>query len=86
MNFIVYSKEGCPWCQKAKEFLTEKKANWMEVSIPSQEDREVFYDSAGLVGKLRTMPQIAVSYGNDNWELIGGYSDLVDNAATYFKD
>ncbi|MBI5051149.1 glutaredoxin family protein [Candidatus Micrarchaeota archaeon] len=32
-NVVVYSASWCPWCQKAKEFLTRNKVKFTEKDV-----------------------------------------------------
>lgn len=34
---IVYSTPSCPWCKKAKEFLTEKNVEFIEKNVADDE-------------------------------------------------
>ncbi|MBI2079557.1 glutaredoxin family protein [Candidatus Micrarchaeota archaeon] len=34
-NVVVYSASWCPWCHKAKEFLTRNKVKFIEKDVDS---------------------------------------------------
>lgn len=74
MKAIVWTKTSCPFCVKAKNFLTEKGILWEERNIEKNWTKEELLQS---VPNARTVPQIFI----DN-KHIGGYTDLVD----YFKN
>lgn len=75
MNAItIYSMEGCPFCIKAKSFLTEKGIGFAEIKIsPGSKEWEQMKEITGS----NSPPQILVQ-----GEPIGGYSDLVNLYAT----
>jgi len=69
-NITIYSTEGCPFCVKAKSFLTEKGIGFSEVKIsPGSKEWEEMKERTGS----NFPPQILVRD-----EPIGGYSDLVN--------
>lgn len=39
MAVTVYSTPTCPWCKKAKEWLTEKGVNFSDVDVASDPDK-----------------------------------------------
>ncbi len=66
---VVYSKETCPYCVKAKELLKSKGAEFEEIRIDLQpEKRDEMIARAG--GRL-TVPQIFIGDLH-----VGGYDDL----------
>ncbi len=66
--FTILTKEDCPWCDKAKEFLTEKGEDFVSSSY---RDDPLYLKLMRKAG-LKTVPQI---WHND--EYIGGYEALV---------
>jgi glutaredoxin len=70
---IVWSKDDCIFCVKAKRFLTSKTIHFEERNISSDEwTREQLLEA---VPNAKTLPQIFL-YG----EYIGGYDDLLKYA------
>jgi glutaredoxin len=73
MNFTVYSKSGCPFCEKIKTVLTELKTkkgyevNFYELN--KDFTREEFYDK---FGQGSTFPQVILDEKH-----IGGCTDTV---------
>jgi glutaredoxin-like YruB-family protein len=35
---VVYSTPACPWCKKAKEYLTEKNISYLEYDVAENKD------------------------------------------------
>jgi glutaredoxin 3 len=68
-EIIVYSKEYCPYCVKAKELLKQKKQGFTELRIDSHPELrdEMIHKSGGRT----TVPQIFI-----NGQHIGGCDDL----------
>ena len=71
-KIIVYSKDYCPYCVRAKNLLTAKKLQFTEIDITNDEALrdECFAKSNGR----KTVPQIFIGGTH-----IGGFDDL--NAA-----
>lgn len=65
---IIYSKDPCPYCVKAKMLLTRKKADFAEIKITSDALREEMITKSG--GRM-TVPQIFIGEQH-----IGGCDDL----------
>ena len=69
-KIIIYSKDICPFCVKAKEFFQIKGLSYKEINISSSIElqQEMLEKSNGR----KTVPQIFIN-GNH----IGGYDDLI---------
>ena len=75
MQVIVYSKQKCTYCSKAKVMLDNLSIEYTEKKF---EDFKSVDDMLEDIGKkVKTMPQIKI-----DGELIGGYHQLVE----YFDD
>jgi NADH-dependent peroxiredoxin subunit F len=74
MEVVIYTMEGCPFCEKAKTFLQLHGINFKEIetSFGSQEWKEMKERSGS-----GSFPQILL-----NDRPVGGYSDLVCLEAT----
>jgi glutaredoxin len=70
-NFIIFSKDGCPYCTKAKELLVNQGHDFEEINLNDYNQRQEFYDNKGFQGSERTFPKIY-----ENGELIGGFTEL----------
>lgn len=44
---VVFTIEGCPFCHKAKEFLTEYELEFVEVDLGLSENSEYFLNHIG---------------------------------------
>jgi thioredoxin reductase (NADPH) len=76
MTIVVYSKNNCVYCTKAKALLKGLDLEFEEKSL----EKDFNSDPTKLIediGKnVRTMPQIKI-----DGELIGGYNQLVEHFA-----
>ena len=70
MKFTVYSKEGCPFCEKIKTVLELARFEYVVYTLNENFDREQFYSE---FGEGSTFPQVVL---NDNQHL-GGCTDTV---------
>jgi glutaredoxin len=73
----VYSKNNCPFCDRAKQLLESKGVPFTEVNIEKDpESRQMLVDKG-----LRSVPQIFHGY-----ELIpGGFNGLNAQSAEFFE-
>ncbi len=72
MKVIVYSKQKCTYCSKAKVMLDNLGIEYTEKKF---EDFKSVDDMLEDIGKkVKTMPQIKI-----DGELIGGYHQLVEH-------
>jgi glutaredoxin-related protein len=55
MNFTVYSKPGCPYCDKVKDVLTLTKQSFVVYTLEENFTREEFYSE---FGEGSTFPQV----------------------------
>lgn len=69
-SVIIYTKENCPFCVKAKEQFSQKNQTYTEMKIGEDLTRESFM---GLFPKVRTVPFIII-----DGEEVGGYDKLVE--------
>jgi glutaredoxin len=65
----IYSKNNCPFCVMAKNYLQSKNINFVEINIEQDPESREFIQGQGL----RTVPQIFM-YGKIFVE--GGWSGL----------
>lgn len=79
-KYIVYGKENCLYCDKAKHLLTVKKLPFQYNQIETQEDKEYLVQMLSKFNVVpRTVPQIISVDINANMEYIGGYEQLVNH-------
>ena len=68
-NFTVYSKDGCPYCNKVVEVLELAGLNHRVYKLDEHFDRESFY---GQFGQGSTFPQVVMDHQN-----LGGCTETV---------
>jgi len=69
LNFAVYSKPGCPYCEKIVEVLELANLNHVIYTLDKDFNRPSFY---GEFGDGTTFPQIVL-----NGNKLGGCSDSI---------
>ena len=69
MNFTVYSKDGCPYCEKVKEVLGLTKLTYVVYNLGEHFDRTSFYKE---FGNGSTFPQVQV-----DGKKLGGCVDTI---------
>ena len=69
MNFAVYTKEGCPYCEKVKEVLQLTESKFVVYNLDEHFDKDSFY---GEFGQGSTFPQEVV-----DGKKLGGCVDTV---------
>jgi glutaredoxin len=69
MNFTIYSKPGCPYCEKVKKVLDLTNTNFVVYTLDEDFTREEFYSE---FGEGSTFPQVVV-----NDKHIGGCVDTI---------
>ena len=57
MNFAVYSKDGCPYCERIKQVMDLTKLSYVVYNLNEDFDRDSFYDE---FGQGSTFPQVVV--------------------------
>ena len=57
MNFTVYSKDGCPYCEKIKEVFDLTKLRYVVYNLDEHFDKNSFYEE---FGNGSTFPQVSV--------------------------
>ena len=70
-QIILYSKDNCGYCVKAKSLLNNLGLTYTEKKIENFLTTEALYEEIGK--QVRSMPQIKI-----NGELIGGYNQLIE--------
>jgi len=75
MRFIVYGKNNCQFCDKAKEVLTNKNFEFTYMNLGEDYTKEELLE---LAPDAKTVPQIWVIYEDSYYRPIGGYDSLVE--------
>ena len=55
MNFVIYSKQNCPYCQKVKTVLELTGSNFVVYTLEDDFTKEEFYSE---FGEGSTFPQV----------------------------
>lgn len=66
---IIYTKDYCPYCDRAKEFFASRNIGFEEIDV--SRDPQAYNDLKARTHHM-TVPQIFIG---DNF--IGGYTDLM---------
>lgn len=69
MKFTVYSKDGCPYCEKIKQVLSLSGLDYVIYNLGENFSREEFYSE---FGRGSTFPQVIM-----NEKHLGGCIDTV---------
>ena len=70
MNFAVYSKEGCPYCDKIKQIMDLTKLKYVVYNLNEDFDKKSFEEE---FGKGSTFPQVSV-----DGKKLGGCVDTIE--------
>lgn len=71
MKIVVYSKQNCTYCNKAKQLIKNLRLDYTEKKLEEFESVDEMLKDIGK--KVRTMPQIKIDD-----KLVGGYNQLVE--------
>ena len=71
MKVLIYTRNNCVWCDRAKNLLTINNLEYEEIDLSDDVLRKNFYKKFNH--SIKTMPQIFI---DDN--RIGGFEALVD--------
>ena len=55
MNFCIFSKKGCPYCDKVKQVLELTESKYVVYTLDTHFDKKSFY---GEFGEGSTFPQV----------------------------
>ena len=75
MEIIIYSKNNCVFCTKAKHLVKSLGLTYTEKKMEEFDSPQAMLEDIGK--QVRTMPQIKIDD-----KLVGGYNQLVE----YFAD
>lgn len=70
MKIIMYSKDECPFCDRAREFLQSKGKEFIEYKLDKDFSRPVIKE---VFPAAKTFPVITI-----NGVYIGGSTDLIE--------
>ncbi len=69
MNFAIYSKDGCPYCDKVKQVLELTGSKFVVYNLDQHFDKDAFYEE---FGQGSTFPQVVC-----DGKKIGGCVDTI---------
>ena len=69
MNFAVYTKDGCPYCDKVKQVLELTGSRFVVYNLGEHFEKKEFY---GEFGQDSTFPQVVV-----DGKKLGGCVDTI---------
>jgi len=75
MEIVIYSKQNCTFCNKAKHLVKSLGYEYTEKKMEEFDSPQAMLEDIGK--QVRTMPQIKIDD-----QLVGGYNQLVE----YFAD
>ena len=75
MEIIIYSKQNCTFCNKAKHLVKTLGYEYTEKKMEEFDSPQAMLEDIGK--QVRTMPQIKI-----DGQLVGAYNQLVE----YFAD
>ena len=75
MEIVIYSKQNCTFCNKAKHLVKSLGYEYTEKKMEEFDSPQAMLEDIGK--PVRTMPQIKIDS-----QLVGGYNQLVE----YFAD
>ena len=75
MKIVIYSRNNCVYCSKAKHLVKSLGLEYEEKMMESFDSPQAMLEDIGK--QVRTMPQIKIDD-----KLIGGYNQLIE----YFAD
>ena len=70
MQVVIYGRQGCTYCDLAKDLLNARQLSYEYIDI--NEDFDAAMDFKKKFGVIKSVPQILV----DN-KLVGGYNSLL---------
>jgi len=69
LKVLIYTKDNCIWCDRAKNLLDSKKIFYNEIDLSDDSERLKFYEKIG--DNVKTVPQVFIDD-----KRIGGFQDL----------
>ena len=73
MNFTIYSKSGCPYCEKVKEVMSLTKLSHVVYNLEDDFTRDDFYAE---FGQGSTFPQVVCDDSGERHK-VGGCKETV---------
>lgn len=73
MKVQIYSKSGCSYCVKAKQFFKDHKISFEEIILDDYQERQEFYQRVSNGKQVTSVPQIFIDDKH-----LGTYTDLLN--------
>tara|TARA_B100000902_G_scaffold320929_1_gene313705 strand:+ start:97 stop:354 length:258 start_codon:yes stop_codon:yes gene_type:complete len=73
MNFTIYSKSGCPYCEKVKEVMSLTKLSHVVYNLDNDFTKDDFYAE---FGQGSSFPQVVCDDSGERHK-VGGCSETV---------
>ena len=70
MNFAVYTKDNCPYCEKIKQVMDLTKLSYVVYNLNEHFDKKSFIDE---FGQGSTFPQVV-----GDGKKLGGWVDTIE--------
>ena len=81
-EWTIISKQGCPYCKKAKDLLQQHNQTQKIIEITSKNRDEIYKQIDSLTDSYRYFPVIF----DKNANFIGGYTELKKNLSNQEED
>lgn len=79
MKYIVYGKEDCSYCVKAKQLLEDCKQPHVYLDVTVGDGMKKLLNDLALHDVVaKTVPQIFFKVGEDVNRYVGGFNELYD--------
>jgi glutaredoxin len=69
LKVLIYTKDNCIWCDRAKILLDSKEISYNEIDLSDDSERLKFYEKIG--DNVKTVPQVFIDD-----KRIGGFQEL----------
>ena len=79
--YLLYTKKGCIYCEKAKQLLTEKNIKYKIKEVTDENKEKVYKKIDSITEGYRSFPVVIIKNGSYNsahcsYEFVGGYTEL----------
>ena len=76
MEFTIYSKDGCAFCDRSKMLLDNYGYSYHEIKLERDITRDDLLEAVRYYGHGNTLPMIIREDEHGNKERIGGFNEL----------
>ena len=73
-RYILYIKKNCPFCVKALELLERESISFSTIAF---DNRPQVLNEIKSIYQWNTVPMVFEASEDNNYKLVGGYTDLV---------